>query len=83
MKFTCSKTHYKPRVRQHHFKRAVGRRTEEIVKEYQKKADDIDQLLGEGEEEGRGRIWRRLDQFGDLITVVVGKNNELSDSWLQ
>ena len=81
LKFTCSKTHYKPGVRQHHFKRTVARRAEEIVKEYQKKADDMDQLLGEGEgeEEGRGRIRRRLDQFGYLITVLVGKNNELSD----
>ena len=79
--FTCSKTHYKPGVRQHQFKRAVERRAEEIVKEYQKKADKMDRLLGEGEEdeEGRGRIWRRLDQFGDLVTVVVGKHNELSD----
>ena len=40
---------------------------EEIVKEYQKKTDDMDRLLGE-EEEGRGRIRRRLDQFGDLVT---------------
>ena len=69
-------------MKQHQFKRAVERRADEIVKEYQKKVDDMDRLLGEegeGEGEGRGRIWRRLDQFGDLVTVVVGKNNELSD----
>ena len=56
LKFTCSKTHYKPGVRQHQFKRAVERRSDEIVKEYQKKADDMDRLLGEeGEGEGEGR----------------------------
>ena len=37
----------------------------------------MDRLLGE--EEGRGRMRRRLCQFGDLITIVVGKFNELSD----
>ena len=39
LKFTCSKTHYKPGVRQHRFKRAVERRAEDVVKEYQQKAD--------------------------------------------
>ena len=59
------------------FKKAVERRAEGVVKEYQGKADAMDRLLGE--EEGRGRMRRRLDQFGELITVVVGKFNELSD----
>ena len=54
LKFTCSKTHYKPGVRQHHFKRAVERRADEIVKEYQKKADEMDRLLGEGQEDEEG-----------------------------
>ena len=34
-----------------------------------------DQLLGEQE----GRIRRQLDRYGDLITIVVGKFNELSE----
>ena len=37
----------------------------------------LDRLLAE--EEGRGRMRRRLDQFGDLVTIIVGKYNELSD----
>ena len=45
--------------------------------EYQKKADTMDRLLGD--EEGNGRMRRRLDEFGDLLTVVVRKYNELSD----
>ena len=45
--------------------------------EYQAKADRMDTLLGEGG--GRGRIRRRLDLFGELITIVVGKYNELSE----
>ena len=45
--------------------------------EYQKKADRMDNLLGDVE--GGGRVRRRLDLFGELITVVVGKHNELSE----
>ena len=45
--------------------------------EYQRKADRMDNLLGEGG--GGGRVRRRLDLFGELITVVVGKHNELSE----
>ena len=41
----------------------------------------MDRLPGEGggRWEGRGRLWWRLNQFGDLVTVVVCKHNELSD----
>ena len=77
LKFTCSKVHYKSGVKQRIFKRAVEHRAGEVVKEYQGKVEDMDRLLGE--EEGRGRMRRRLGQFGDLITIVVGKFNELSD----
>ena len=35
----------------------------------------MDQLLGE---EGQGRVRRRLDQFGDLLGLVVGRFNEVS-----
>ena len=77
LKFTCSKGHYKSGVRQRVFKRAVEHRSVEVESEYQRKADAMDRLLGE--EEGRGRMRRRLDQFGELITIVVGKFNELSD----
>ena len=41
--------------------------------EYQAKADRMDTLLGEAG--GGGRVRRRLDLFGELITVVVGKYN--------
>ena len=44
--------------------------------EYQRKADRMDALLGDG---GGGRVRRQLDRFGELITVVVGKYNELSE----
>merc|ERR1711989_44482 len=44
--------------------------------EYQRKADRMDALLGDG---GGGRVRRELDRYGDLITVVVGKYNELSE----
>ena len=47
--------------------------------EYQRKADRMDALLGDGGGGGRGRVRRQLDLFGDLITVVVGKYNELSE----
>ena len=45
--------------------------------EYQAKADRMDTLLGEAG--GGGRVRRQLDLFGELITVVVGKYNELSE----
>ena len=45
--------------------------------EYQEKADKLDQLLGNVDRVGRMK--RRLDEFGNLISVVVGKFNELSD----
>ena len=48
-----------------------------MVKEYQDNSDTIDHMLGE--EEGMGRIRRRLDQFGSLVTIIVGKYNKLSD----
>ena len=43
---------------------------------YSGKADNMDRLLGE---EGQGRVRRRLDQFGDLIGLVIGQFNEGSD----
>ena len=45
--------------------------------EYQRKADRMDALLGDGG--GGGHVRRQLDRFGDLITVVVGKPDELSE----
>ena len=45
--------------------------------EYQRKADRMDALLGDGG--GGGRARRQLDRFGELITVLVGKYNELSE----
>ena len=44
--------------------------------EYRKKADNMDNLLGEG---GQNRVRRRLDQFGQLMGLVVGQFNEVSE----
>ena len=41
----------------------------------------MDRLFGE-EEEGRGRVRRRLDQFGELIGIVSGVFNEASSDTL-
>ena len=77
LKHTCSESHYRTGRRQQQFTRAVDRRAGELMGEYQAKADRMDTLLGEGG--GGGRIRRRLDLFGELITVVVGKYNEFSE----
>ena len=77
LKHTCSESHYRTGRRQHQFTRAVDRRAGELMAEYQAKADRMDTLLGDGG--GGGRVRRRLDLFGELITVVVGKHNELSE----
>ena len=77
LKHTCSESHYRTGTRQHNFIRAVDRRAGELMGEYQRKADRMDALLGEGG--GGGRVRRQLDRFGDLITVVVGKPDELSE----
>ena len=55
----------------------MDRRAGELMEEYRGKADKVDRLLGE-EEEGRGRVRRRLDQFGMLIGIVSGLFNEAS-----
>ena len=77
LKYVCSKAHYKPGVRQRVFVKAVEKRGQEVEQEYRDKVEAMDRMLGE--EEGRGRMRRRLEQFGKLITVIVGKFNELSD----
>ena len=76
LKFTCGRDLYKPGVRQRIFKRAVDRRAGALMDEYREKADKMDQLLGE---EGQGRVRRKLDQFGDLLGLVVGRFNEVSN----
>ena len=48
------------------------------MEEYRSKADRMDRMLGE-EEEGRGRVRRQLDTYGDLLTIVVGKFLEMSE----
>ena len=48
LKHTCSETHYRTGTRQHHFTRAVDRKAGELMGEYQRKADRMDTLLGEG-----------------------------------
>ena len=50
---------------------------EEVRKEYRQKAERVDRLLGE-EEEGRGRVRRRLDEFGQIVVIVAGMFNEHS-----
>ena len=74
LKFTCSEGHYRTGVRQREFQRAVDRRAGMLMNEYRSKADRMDQLLGQ-----EGRIRRQLDRYGDFITIVVGKFNELSE----
>ena len=78
LKYTCSKQHYRTGVRQRDLKRAVDRRAGQLMEEYRSKADRMDRMLGE-EEEGRGRIRRQLDTYGDLLTIVVGKFLEMSE----
>jgi hypothetical protein len=75
-KDTCSEKEYRTGVRQQVFLKAVDRRAGELMEEYQDKADDMDAMLGEVD--GGGPIRRQLDQYGELLTVVVGKFNELS-----
>jgi hypothetical protein len=63
-------------VRQREFKRAVDRRAGSLMEEYRGEADGMDQLLSE---EGGGRVRRKLYQFGDLLGLVVGRFNEVSN----
>ena len=48
LKHTCSESHYRTGTRQHNFVRAVDRRAGELIGEYQRKADRIEALLGDG-----------------------------------
>ena len=82
LKFSCGKSYYKPGTRQRVFERAVDKRSGELMGDYRQKAERVDRLLEE-EEAGRGRLRRRLDQFGQLIGIVVGLFNEGSDDTLQ
>ena len=59
----------------------MDRRAGELMEEYKGKADKVDRLLGE-EEEGRARLRRRLDQFGELIRLVSGLFNKASSDTL-
>ena len=81
LKFYCGKTHYRLGKRQRPFRMAVDLRVEEVRKEYREKAERADRLLGE-EEEGRGRVRRRLDQYGQLVGLVAGIFNEHSSDTL-
>ena len=62
-------------MRQRQFRKAVDRRADKLMEEYRKKAEYLDRLIGE---QGQGRVRRRLDQFGDLVGIVVGQFNEVS-----
>ena len=44
------------------------------MSDYKGKADRMDMLLGKIG--GGGRVRQRLDLFGELITIVIGKHNE-------
>ena len=80
LKFYCGKSLYRQGRKQRNFERAVDRRSGELMGEYRKKAETVDRLMGE--EEGRGRLRRRLDQFGELIGIVSGIFNEASSDSL-
>ena len=54
----------------------MNKRADGLMDEYRKKAEGMDRLLGE---QGQGRVRRKLDQFGHLIGLVIGKFNEGSD----
>ena len=58
------------------FKKAVNKISDKLMEEYRKKADDMDTLPGE---DGKKRVRRKLDQFGQLVGLVVGQFNEVSD----
>ena len=77
LKHTCSEKHYRTGVRQHNFTQAVDRKAGLLMAEYQDKADRVDALLGE--EGGGGRVRRQLDQYGELVTIVVVKYLEMSE----
>ena len=51
-------------------------RAGELMGEYRQKANSMDRLLGA--EDGRGRVRRRLDDFNQLIGIVIGLFNEVS-----
>ena len=81
LKFYCGKSHFREGRRQRQFTRAVDRRAAELQGEYEEKADRADRRIGE-EVEGRGRVRRRLDQFGAIIGIVAGLFNETSTDTL-
>ena len=62
LKYYCSRGLYKVGVKQHHFKRAVEARAEEVIRDYKAKADRMDELLGEqpGQGAGSGPGWMSL-----------------------
>ena len=78
LKYYCGWGLYKVGVKQHHFKRAVEARAEEVIREYKAKADRMDELLGE--QPGQGRVRARLDEFGEVIPIISGLFNEVNNS---
>ena len=79
LKFTCRRSYYKPGVRQRNFVRTVDKRAVKLMGEYREKADKMDRLIGEESDNGQGRVRRQLDQFGELVGLVVGQFNEISN----
>ena len=64
--------------KQDHFQ-VIWRSLDFFVAIYPSQRHILPPLLGDGGGGGGGRVRRQLDLFGDLITVVVGKYNELSE----
>ena len=56
----------------------VEARAEEVIREYRRKVDRMDEMLGE--EPGRGRVRARLEEFGEVIPIVSGLFNEANDA---
>ena len=55
----------------------MDKRADKLMGEYRDKAGKMDSLLGDST--GHGRVRTHLDQFGELVGLVVGQFNEVSN----
>ena len=59
--------------------RAVDRRARELPAEYRRKARETDRVYGRVPEGIKGPVENKLDEFGDLLCLVVGAFGEVSE----